>query len=510
MPKEGWLDAAAAAAFLALALLAAVRRAKSPLASRLGLMSASLFAYAMAELLSLLDDARSWVYLGDAAATLAAPATLELFVGFLGKKRELRWTRIAGRVWFVTIAAVSLAQLAWPPLARFHEGGLWAVAMLAGVVPGFGLVAKLLSRHLRASRGVERARAQLLAGALVLGVGSVTTDLLSMAGFAVPRLSHFGLLAAAVLVALVTLKTRIVEGATSIALLGVVIASSFAVLALWIVYALAGDRYVLLGLGALVVVLVTLAAIRPLVATASEERARARYVATLGRFSSQMAHDVRNPLAAIRGAAQFLREEADQGRPLEPHIEFVDMIIERVDRIERLVRDYQRMGRLELARSPVDVNGLVTDVLRAQRLDRAATGTTARAELDDAVPIIQGDKDLLSFALENLVKNAVEAMNGKGELVVSTRRVEGARPARARITVRDQGPGMDVRTQEQALSGFFTTKPEGTGLGLVLAARVAEAHRGEIAIESEEGVGTAVSLELPAEDLERNPIPSAP
>lgn len=510
MPKEGWLDAAAAAAFLALALLAGVRRAKSPLAARLGLMSACLFAYEMAELLSLLDDARSWVYLGDAAATLAAPATLELFVGFLGKKRELRFARVAGRVWFVTLAVVSVAQLAWAPLTAFHERGVWAISMLVGVVPSFGLVAALVLRHLRKSRGVERARAQLLAGALVLGVGSVVTDLLSMAGFAVPRLSHFGLLSSSVLVALVTLKTRIVEGASSIALLGIAAASSFAVAALWVVYALAGDRYVLLGLGALVVVLVTLAAIRPLVAAASEERARARYVATLGRFSSQMAHDVRNPLAAIRGAAQFLREEHAQGRPLEPHVEFIDMIIERVDRIERLVQDYRRMGRLELLRGPVDLNDLVTDVLRGQRLDRSATGTTARADLDETRPVIRGDRDLLSFALENLVKNAVEAMNGSGELVVSTRNVGDARPPRARLTVRDHGPGMDVRTQEQALEGFFSTKPDGTGLGLVLAARVAEAHGGEIAIESEEGVGTAVSIELPVESLERNPEAPAP
>ncbi|HTJ81399.1 MAG TPA: ATP-binding protein [Polyangiaceae bacterium] len=491
--------ATAAALFLALALASGLQRGRRPLAVHVGLMCAGLFAYDMAEVLSIVQPRGPWTEVGDAAACATAIPTLELFIAFVGRAHALRVLRLAVRVYFGALAALSLAPIASPALEASRDVR-FAIPMLVGLVPGFAYGAALLVRHARSSGPAERARTRLMGAALLLGGGGIVVDLASMAGAALPRVSYFGLIASAALVAAAALRLRVVDRPSVAAGVTLGAAALLAVTALVVVYAFAGDRLALFLFGALVVLLVFLAAIRPTYASLTEERARSRYLETLGRFSAQMAHDLRNPLASIKGAAQFLEEELRSGRPLEPHGEFLSLIVERADRMDRLVTDYQRMGRLELAPQSTELVPWLEELLRGQGFSAGAEGPRLRSELADGLPRVAIDRDLFGFAVENVVKNAREAMARTGTLVVSAQRARAERGGdRVEVAFRDDGPGMDVRTRERALAGFYTTKPDGTGLGLAFARRVIEAHGGSMRIDSDEGRGTLVTLDLPIE-----------
>src|SRR5690242_14970433 len=155
MPYDDWLAAATAAAFLALALLAALRRARNPLAVELGLMCVGLFAYNVQEVLSVVTASRAWVWVGDAAAALTAIATFELYLGFLGLKSGLPILKRLARIYFGALALVGLLPLVVPRASIVHDSGIWPGAMLLGLLPCFGAVGTLLVRHMRASRGKE-------------------------------------------------------------------------------------------------------------------------------------------------------------------------------------------------------------------------------------------------------------------------------------------------------------------------------------------------------------------
>src|SRR5439155_5801966 len=140
---------------------------------------------------------------------------------------------------------------------------------------------------------------------------------------------------------------------------------------------------------------------------------------TLGRFSAQMAHDLKNPLAALKGAAQFLAEEQRQGRPMEKHGEFLELLVDQVNRLETVVDKYQRLGRVEPMRTEQKINEVVQNVLALQRF--ASSGPVAvKTELADALPTCRIDRDLVAGALENLARNALEAMPAGGPLTVPT------------------------------------------------------------------------------------------
>jgi signal transduction histidine kinase len=496
MTHEVWLAGASAVAFLSLALLAMHRRTRHPLALHLGLMCVGLFAYNLAELLSFVAG-RRWVAVGDAAAALAAISTFELFLGFLGVSRRVVLARRVARPYFAALGVLGLAPLAVPDLAPVHDTGLWSLLMLVGLLPGFAILARLIVRRARRAAGAERARAELLGGALLLGVGTVMTDLAAMLGLGVPRLSYVGLLLSAVLVAALTFGARIVERVRVATVLNAATVALLAVVGQVLVVAWAGDRIALVLVGTLVVALAAAAALVPLVSGASAERARTEYLLTLGRFAQQMAHDVRNPLATIKGAAQFLQEERAAGRSIDDQPDMLAAIAGSVDRIDRFIADYQRIGRVEPDARPVDVNAVVEGALRAASGAKSAPIEIGR-DLAPGLPDLAADPDLLGFALENLVRNACEAMPEGGRLSVATERCGGGTPG-VRVTVRDTGCGMDVVTRERALDGFFTTKEGGTGLGLAFVRRVVEAHGGRLRVESALGRGTTVSVELPVE-----------
>ncbi len=123
----------------------------------------------------------------------------------------------------------------------------------------------------------------------------------------------------------------------------------------------------------------------------------------------------------------------------------------------------------------------------------AAGQVTLALDLALTVPAIEADPQLLGSAVENLVKNAFEAMPTGGKVTVRT----SVDRSSVRLSVEDNGPGMDARTRESAFTLFFTTKTTGTGLGLAFVRQIARAHGGDVMLTSREGQGTMVELILP-------------
>jgi signal transduction histidine kinase len=161
-----------------------------------------------------------------------------------------------------------------------------------------------------------------------------------------------------------------------------------------------------------------------------------------------------------------------------------------------VITNYRRLSRVEAVFTAVALDDILKRIVDAQKV-AAPEGVTLSLERDAELGELRADPDLLMTALENLIRNAFEALAEAdgGDVVVRGVR----RTGRLVLSVVDDGPGMNARTREQALNGFFTTKDEGSGLGLAFASRVAEAHGGELLLVSVEGEGTTVSLVITVE-----------
>lgn len=487
--------------FLALAGLSAMRARREPLAFALGALYLDIFAYDVLDLIG--NNATGEApprWLNAAAAGLAVPLAFNVILTFVGQKRRLAWALRALMVYFVVLAGVCLLPFAVPSFAWFPLSAAWAGVVAPGLTIGLAYATVLLVRHLRVCQDDERPSSRLVLAALILGVGGSGTDIFAIAGAPVPRLAAWGLLASGVLLAAGTLRFKLVRGltpramATSIAIALAGIVAQLAMVRVW------SANGALVMLSSVVVTLAVWGALRHVSGQHAEQAVRLRYHATLGRLAAQMAHDVRNPLAAVRGSAQFLLEEHACGRSLDEHAHYLTLILEQTERIGRVVEDYQRLGRAEAHRTRIDLAEVVTDVVEAQRV---ALGASVRIELDIAAdcPQVHGDASLLSAALENLIRNAHEAMPEGGLVKVSTSRVG----PRVVLRVEDDGLGMDAVTREHAQDDFYTTKASGSGLGLAFVRRVAEAHDTSVRITSAVGRGTVVELALPLSEPDGPP-----
>ena len=227
---------------------------------------------------------------------------------------------------------------------------------------------------------------------------------------------------------------------------------------------------------------------------ASQEQAR---LAALGTMAAGLAHEIRNPLAGIKGAAQLLRGMS----PTTDQAEFLQVIVDETDRLNKVVTAFLDYARhFELQRAPTDLNQLVrqtTSLLRAQGLP---DGIQLVEALEEPLPILALDGDKLRQVVLNLLRNAVQAMPEGGELRVTTaKRLLGPKAERAlvELCVQDSGEGMSAETKKSLFIPFFTTKHDGTGLGLAISQRIVQAHQGELRVESREGEGARFVVSLP-------------
>jgi signal transduction histidine kinase len=475
------------AAFLAVAVLAWLRGREKNVAWPFALLCLDLFAYNLLQAISDLTAQPIWGRLTAATASAATPLFYHLVIAFVGRRRALAWVLLAAYVYFGVIALMCL-------LPFFVEGNTfpgsdrWALAVLAGEVPVIVHCTWLLARNMIGTSSAERARTRLVLASGLIGGLATVSDLISIAGASwSSRLGVWGLLLSALVLGAAAL--RVLEGLSVLTWVSSTAIALTVVLAEVAVFRGFGDHIALAVVATVLVALAAGASLRFVVADWAKDRERTLAHASLGALAAQMAHDIKNPLAAIRGTAQFLAGERAAGRSLDDQGEFLELLVQQCDRLAQLVDQYQRIGRAE----PLLARSSLNDAARK------ATGflngaVPVDAQLAESLPFVTADQDLIVIALENVLRNAHEAAPGK-PLHLETGTVTHDEKW-VFVAVRDEGPGMDPRTRERALGGFFTTKAHGSGLGLAFVRRVVEAHKGRLLIDSHEGRGTQVRIEL--------------
>jgi two-component system, NtrC family, sensor histidine kinase HydH len=249
-------------------------------------------------------------------------------------------------------------------------------------------------------------------------------------------------------------------------------------------------------------------------------------LAALGQMAAGLAHEVKNPLGAIKGAAQLLNEPGGEVKLSPTDREFLGIILEEVERLDRVVGsvlDYARPSKGDVG--PVDVNAVVRRTVTVLASDRAED-CDIETELMDGLSPVRVDAEQLRQVLINLIHNAVQAMSGRGKVQIITARrplrpiLPSSDPKAAgehswgrgpnpqhewvEISVRDQGPGIQPQVLKNLFVPFFTTKERGTGLGLAISQRVVEEMGGRIEVASRPGEGSTFTVLLPAAD----PLPA--
>ena len=250
-----------------------------------------------------------------------------------------------------------------------------------------------------------------------------------------------------------------------------------------------------------------------------EERMAAERAATWRDVAQQVAHEVKNPLFPIRLSVENLQQAKASPEIFENIFqECTDTIIEEVDRIGRLIDEFQQFARMpKPKRELVDLNEIVTSVLTLYQ--GGSNGVLRHGEgqpLPDVdalcklvhpkvnietefqpLPKLSLDAEQIAQVLGNLVKNAIEAMPEGGTLQVQTSVTSNstdAKPQQVALVVKDTGYGMSPETLENLFTPYYTTKTEGTGLGMAISQRIVADHGGEIDVKSDERVGTTVRI----------------
>jgi signal transduction histidine kinase len=206
-------------------------------------------------------------------------------------------------------------------------------------------------------------------------------------------------------------------------------------------------------------------------------------------MAAVIAHEVKNPLAGIRGAIQVIGGRlAAESRDAA----VLSEIVKRIDALDGLIKDLLMFARPpQPRRAAVDVAPLVT--MTADLICHDPSLKEVRVEVEGSAPPVLGDAEMLKIVFQNLLVNSVHAMDGRGTIDVAISTMDSA----CEIAFTDTGPGIPREVRDKIFTAFFTTKSRGSGLGLATAKRIVEAHQGQIHVDCPPGGGTRVTVRLP-------------
>lgn len=226
--------------------------------------------------------------------------------------------------------------------------------------------------------------------------------------------------------------------------------------------------------------------------TMEQQLERARRMAALGSMAAGIAHEIRNPLGTLRGFAQYFGSQAEEQSESR---KYADLMISEVDRLNQAIS-----GLLQFARprepnfSQVDVKNLLVRTEQLMLAECNSHSVSMQIEQIESENIrLQCDPDLLLQVLLNLLKNSLNATPTGGEIVLKVWQEDQT----VRIQVRDNGQGMKEEERERMFDPFFTTRKEGTGLGLAVSHQIIEQHNGRFEVESAPDKGTTITIILP-------------
>jgi len=221
-----------------------------------------------------------------------------------------------------------------------------------------------------------------------------------------------------------------------------------------------------------------------------EERlVQAERLATVGKFASQIAHEIRNPLSSISLNVELLEDELKG--PSEEARSLIRSVLRELDRLNDIVGEYLQFSRFpkpQLKRGRID--GVILDLAESFKPQNPVK---LEVSLMPGSPEIWLDDRLVRQVLDNLVRNGAEAIEGIGTVRIETDVIDRFLV----IRVKDTGCGIPIDAQAKLFEPFFTTKPQGTGLGLATSQQIIFEHNGHLLVESEPGKGTTFTTLLP-------------
>ncbi|MBD3857283.1 MAG: hypothetical protein IFK92_12315 [Acidobacteria bacterium] len=227
---------------------------------------------------------------------------------------------------------------------------------------------------------------------------------------------------------------------------------------------------------------------------------RAEHMASLGQLAAGLAHEIKNPLAGIRGVIELLRDESED----EEQSNLFEQIVKELDRVNRTIHSLLSFARPSLPqRVPTDVSGLIEDSVRLVRPNLQKQNISLEVEVAPNVDKFELDPTHIRHVLVNLVTNAADAIESGGE--ISIRAITSPDEGDLFLSVTDNGPGIEARFHEKIFEPFYTTKFTGTGLGLAVVNSLVSRSDGVVELLSEPGRGTTVFVLLPGRATEDDP-----
>ena len=226
----------------------------------------------------------------------------------------------------------------------------------------------------------------------------------------------------------------------------------------------------------------------------------AERLATIGEMSAKVAHEIKNPLSSISLNTELLYDEIDNynGDKKADAEELIQSIMKEVDRLTEISEEYLQFARFpKLEMKHASINDILTDLIKFLREEMLQRGIELKEDYANVLPEILLDVNQIKQAFLNILKNSFDAMPNGGRLDVST----GINSNNIEVCISDSGSGITERDIMKIYNPFYSTKVNGTGLGLALTQKTIEEHKGEIACRSIIGVGTTMIISFPLSNI---------
>jgi PAS domain S-box-containing protein len=219
-------------------------------------------------------------------------------------------------------------------------------------------------------------------------------------------------------------------------------------------------------------------------------------LALVGKMSSNIAHEVRNPLVPIGGFARLIHKRLEEDSPLRKH---TNIMIKEIDRLERLLHNLLYFTKdIEPVFQPVMINKLIETIIALYKDTCLEKNIKVNTDLSPDIPVTNIDPSCMKQALINIMVNSIHAMPNGGALTIKSSIGKKNRKSYVSISIMDTGKGISKDVTKNIFDPFFTTRAHGMGLGLALTKRIVEVHGGEVTVESEEGKGSTFTINIPA------------